>query len=93
MALIGREFHHDRHWPDFQPRLICDRVNKGATPLHVAILALYSKRYSSTVIHQWVYERIRWLVEAGADVSTADSRGTSCLDLALRIKDHVSQND
>ncbi|RMJ15876.1 hypothetical protein CDV36_004478 [Fusarium kuroshium] len=66
----------------------CDGISKAETPLHTAIAAIPKVPEPWHEPPEWAYERIRWLLEAGADVHIPDSSGISCLDLAFSIADN-----
>ncbi|RSL45896.1 hypothetical protein CEP54_014092 [Fusarium duplospermum] len=62
-------------------------IFKAETPLHVAIVAIPKIPDPWDEPLERTYDRISWLLEAGADVHIPDSSGMSCLDLAFSIAD------
>ncbi|RSL72941.1 hypothetical protein CEP53_000945 [Fusarium sp. AF-6] len=65
-----------------------DGISKAETPLHTAIAAIPKIPEPWDEPPEWTYERISWLLEAGADVHIPDSSGISSLDLAFSIADN-----
>ncbi|KAI8654172.1 hypothetical protein NCS56_01373800 [Fusarium sp. Ph1] len=75
-------------------------ISKGETPLHVAIenipkipdpLNKVLEPWSGVPV--WAYDRISWLLEAGADVHIPNSIGSSCLDLAFCSADDLEAEE